>query len=100
MVDKCPDCSVEPGVVHEPGCDVERCKLCGWQAIGCNCPPERDGTTWTGKWPGELECEEFDLMRDPSAEGYRVVPWDFNELATQHANGQLKWDVDQERLVK
>lgn len=84
---KCADCGVLPGELHTPGCDVERCALCGWQAIGCDCVhavnasilEERDDEPteemwakfdaevakyggrlpWTGEWPGESECIEF-----------------------------------------
>ena len=31
----CHDCSAIKGQYHVPGCDVERCPLCGGQAIGC-----------------------------------------------------------------
>jgi len=33
----CGDCGVMEGQLHEPGCDMERCPICGYQYIGCYC---------------------------------------------------------------
>lgn len=62
----CGDCGVKPGEFHVPGCDVERCPLCGGQMISCggDCEPDKhltdaDLMPWTGVWPGEKECIEF-----------------------------------------
>jgi hypothetical protein len=61
----CPDCHVGIGQAHLEGCDVARCLATGLQRLGhlrsCRCP--RD--VWTGRWPGEVECEEFGWMRGP-----------------------------------
>lgn len=98
---RCGDCGVIPGELHKPGCDVERCKLCGWQAIGCDCPsPEGEyastlegtfgdwkSTIWTGEWPGRREQQEY---------GYP----DLNDLAVACARGELRWDSEQERWIR
>lgn len=61
----CGDCGVDPGTLHDAGCDVERCPECGGQMIGCGCHPEdtwpadSERMPWTGIWPGEMECIEF-----------------------------------------
>jgi hypothetical protein len=33
----CHDCNAAPGSYHHPGCDWERCPVCGGQIIGCDC---------------------------------------------------------------
>lgn len=85
---RCGDCHVDAGQPHTPGCDVARCKECGWQDIGDHhCPADRPSTIWTGRWPGEIEVEEYGLK-------------DLNELASLCIGRFLRWDRDAERWIK
>lgn len=34
---KCPDCGAKEGYYHHINCDMEKCPICGTQAITCNC---------------------------------------------------------------
>jgi hypothetical protein len=86
MTINCGDCAVAPGQQHQLGCDVARCTACGWQYIGCECSLS-EPTTWTGRWPGEVEVEEYGLK-------------DLNELASLAAQGLLHWDSDTERWCR
>lgn len=68
---KCPDCRVEPGHAHKPGCDVERCSVCGHQKWGCECK-DHDPlfSRWTGFWPGHAEARELGLFSKWTYKGW------------------------------
>lgn len=43
----CHDCNVKKGGFHHPGCDNERCPVCGYQLISCGClDKEEDEDAW------------------------------------------------------
>lgn len=58
---RCPDCNAAVGETHMDGCDVERCPVCGAQALLCGfCGDEEvSRLPWAGEWPGHAECIEF-----------------------------------------
>lgn len=39
--ERCHDCAVLEGQLHQGGCDMERCAFCGGQRISCRCPERR-----------------------------------------------------------
>jgi hypothetical protein len=103
----CGDCGASPGERHHDGCDIERCPMCGGQAISCGCDWD-DATCerrmpWTGEWPGVAECREYDLwcIRNPNGPGH--VPChastpgaseDLNRLVLEGT-----WDRERQRWV-
>ncbi len=84
----CPDCYVGIGQAHLEGCDVARCLATGLQRLGharsCRCP--RD--IWTGRRPGQAECEQFGWMLGPG------LP-DLNRLVTT-----ATWDATAHRWIR
>ena len=85
----CPDCNAALGEKHEDGCDVERCPHCGGQALGCvgfN-PNDPRREPWTGKWPGEADCERFGFF----VTGDRSLP-DINRLFAE-----CIWNAERQR---
>jgi hypothetical protein len=67
---RCPDCQVAPGEVHQSGCDVERCPICGYQLHNCDCDENAAPLPWTGLWPGEAECREFGWYAKFTSQGW------------------------------
>lgn len=94
QVPACPDCAAGIGEAHDDGCDVAVCLTTGEQRIQCDGYEGRlveadDGhltyinqgvehdcgqQTWTGYWPGKLECVEFGWWcQDRTSEGLGFV---------------------------
>ena len=120
---RCRDCQVEPGQRHQKGCDVALCAATGHQWIQCEgqrhefddniygeheerCQP----TIWTGKWPGIVECREWNLwsrhVEGESPYWQKCVSTDegagedLNTLASLGAQGLVVWSIEHERWVK
>jgi hypothetical protein len=96
MASACPDCGVAIGAAHHAGCDVARCWVTGRQRLSCSraheagdldCGQDR----WSGRWPGEAECEQYGWLIDP--EGLRLA--DLNRLVTE-----CDWDRAARRWVR
>lgn len=104
----CRDCWAEVGSPHEDGCDVARCTECGFQRISCD-HEDSDvgwGQIWTGKWPGEEECEEFGWYCFWDRGWHRctkdtpgAVP-DLNRLMMMAMIYKLTWSVERQRWVE
>ncbi len=89
----CPDCGVAVGKAHARGCDVARCLVCGGQRLACGCQAASKDI-WTGRHPGEEECERFGFWCVPKGpfgeNGFQPVPagtpgamHDLNRLAAK-----------------
>jgi len=63
LLPRCHGCGAGVGEQHDRVCDVARCRATGLQWAMCDhtklasVPHERD--SWTGRWPGEEDCERL-----------------------------------------
>lgn len=74
----CPDCGVKSGEKHRDNCDVERCTVCGIQALQCEEHADAERETWTGFWPGIKECYEKKWIVFDTAMGRNEWCFDLN----------------------
>lgn len=104
----CPDCGVDIGEEHVPGCDVQICGVCGCQRLMCDCPEPSfvmvDGyLIWDGEWPGLKECREYNFWcyRNPNGPGWILCNFDHPD-ATEDLNSMvttLVFDPSVQRFV-
>lgn len=78
----CPDCGVKPGELHELGCDVERCSLCGNQKISCECFYKVNKVD-----PDDFENVEYN---DPDHPEIKRMEANFNTEIDKYG-GRLPW---------
>lgn len=63
---RCPGCGAAIGEQHDRVCDVARCRATGlqWMAceVGIGAAVAHEPDVWTGRWPGEEDCERLGLL--------------------------------------
>jgi len=80
----CPDCETGIGEEHIDGCDVARCLVTGHGRLACDADHDCGHDTWTGWWPGIVECLQFGWKRadgDPDLDRlHSEATWDRGRL--------------------
>lgn len=104
LTPNCPDCAIDINEPHHPGCDVARCLTTGLQRLSCDLEVDsmspRPGTLlvarhdcgadiWTGRRPGEAECEEFNWWVQWGPDVGRQGGWIRCERSDQGARHDL-----------
>ena len=99
LLSNCHDCGVAPGGTHHPGCDSERCGVCGDQALTCDCDwdaynAKRTENRWTGLARGYEECFRLGYMcRNETLDGRPVSFHEALVKQNREGFGVIKWHV-------
>jgi hypothetical protein len=103
---RCCGCGATVGEQHDRICDVARCRATGLQWMACDhtraTAVAHDLDLWTGRWPGEEDCERLGfLARFVPGQGW--VPCAADDPDAQPDFGRLhaeaSWDADQGRWI-
>jgi len=103
--ERCHDCGVEVGQLHQLGCDVETCLQCGGQLITCGHlrprkrrTARRGPSTWNGLPTGTAECIQWGWYARPTPDGW--VACDKDEPDAQPHLNRLYEDAGWDRRTK
>jgi hypothetical protein len=107
MAATCPDCGAAIHQQHRDGCDVARCVRHGYQLLSCPGPGPHGwaarSDTWSGFWPGELECMAYGFYAKPNPNGPGWVPCEVTEPGAVPDLNRLyregRWDTTTRRWM-
>ncbi|WP_331731451.1 hypothetical protein [Kitasatospora sp. NBC_01300] len=104
-VPRCPDCQAAIGELHQDGCDTAHCPLTGGQRLTCGHDEDDEDcrSTWSGLWPGDAECREWDWwVRD--VPGMGLIPCPANAPGAVEDLNRLvyaaRWDPAAQRYQR
>ncbi len=103
---RCPGCGAAAGERHDRVCDVARCRATGVQFHACDhrvpAPVPHGPDTWSGRWPGEEDCERLGWYARPEP-GRGWIPCAPGDPGAQPDIGRLPggatWDPIDVRWV-
>ncbi len=105
-MEQCPDCEVNIGDLHTPGCDYEDCPYCGRQALTCKHAgsiPMDDALPWLGCRKMESAAVKMGWYARLGAPGQGYIPCERAEFGAWPDVGrvleQLHWNRQLKEFV-